>query len=80
MCTVPPCVQKVQHALIQSVARCVLCCVVLCCVVRLHEWDYEGAFFVLSWDVLKGAGFLCGETAVSWDKGKGKSCVSIRRP
>jgi len=30
-----------------------------------------------SWDGLKGAGFLRGETAVSWDTGKGESCVSI---
>ena len=32
---------------------------------------------MLSWDVQKGAGFLCGETAMSWDTGKGKSRVSI---
>jgi len=32
---------------------------------------------MLSWDVLKGAGFLRVETAVSWDTGKGKSRVSI---
>jgi len=32
---------------------------------------------MLSWDVLNGAGFLCNETAVSWDTGKGKSCVSV---
>jgi hypothetical protein len=32
---------------------------------------------VLSWDVLKSAGFLCGDTAISWDREKGKSGVSL---
>jgi hypothetical protein len=36
---------------------------------------------MLSWDVRKGAGFLRGETAVSWDTGKENPvCQSIRRP
>jgi hypothetical protein len=36
---------------------------------------------MLSWEVLKGAGFLRCETALSWDTGKENPvCQSIRRP